>query len=194
MVRYDPEHKEATRQRIIETAGRRFKLDGIQGSGVAVLMKDAGLTNGAFYGHFDSKDDLVASMLADQLARQRAQLNELEPGIAGLEQFVLAYLSAGHRDGPGDGCPSSALLDEISRQGDAIRRAYTDGMSAIIDDLAATLGASGPEAGRKLLSAFALMVGALQMSRAVDDRSLSDDILSRAATDALTLIRAISPA
>jgi AcrR family transcriptional regulator len=193
MARYDAEHKQATRQRIIETAGRRFKLDGIDGSGVAVLMKDAGLTNGAFYGHFDSKDDLVAAMLADQLARQRVHLAELEPGIAGIEQFVREYLSADHRDGRGDGCPSAALIDEIARQSDATRRAYTEGMTAIVDDLAATLGAKGPGARRQLFGAIALMVGALQLSRAVDDSSLSADILDRAAVDALTLIRAVAP-
>jgi TetR/AcrR family transcriptional regulator, transcriptional repressor for nem operon len=190
MARYDSAHKQATRQRIIETAGRRFKLDGIDGSGVAVLMKDAGLTNGAFYGHFDSKDDLVAAMLADQLARQRAHLKELEPGMAGLEQFVRGYLSADHRDGPGDGCPSGALVDEIGRQSDATRRAYTEGMTVIIDDLAATLGATGPAARGRLFSAFALMVGALQLSRAVDDPTLSAQILDQATDDALALMRA----
>lgn len=193
MARYDAEHKEATRRRIIENAGRRFKRDGIDGSGVAVLMKDAGLTNGAFYGHFGSKGDLVAAMLADQLDRQRAHLDGLEPGIAGIERFVREYLSAGHRDDPGDGCPSSALIDEIGRQGDATRRAYTEGMTAIIDDLAATLGAKGPAARRQLFSAFALMVGALQLSRAVDDPSLSAEILERAVVDALSLIRAVTP-
>lgn len=190
MARYDAEHKRATRQRIIETAGRRFKLDGIDGSGVAVLMKDAGLTNGAFYGHFGSKDDLVAAMLADQLAQQRAYLSELEPGMAGLEQFVRGYLSPDHRDGRGEGCPSSALIDEIGRQSDATRRAYTQGMAAIIDDLAARLGGKGAAAHRQLLSAFALMVGAVQVARAVDDPSLSDGILDQATDDALALIRA----
>lgn len=190
MARYDAKHKRATRQRIIETAGRRFKLDGIDGSGVAVLMKDAGLTNGAFYGHFGSKDDLVAAMLADQLAQQRAYLSELEPGMAGLEQFVRGYLSPDHRDGRGEGCPSSALIDEIGRQSDATRRAYTQGMTAIIDDLAARLGVKGAAAHRQLLSAFALMVGAVQVARAVDDPSLSDGILDQATDDALALIRA----
>lgn len=193
MARYDAEHKRATRQRIIESAGRRFKRDGIDGSGVAVLMKDAGLTNGAFYGHFDSKDDLVAAMLADQLDRQRAYLDDLEPGLAGLERFVREYLSTAHRDGRGEGCPSSALIDEIGRQSDATRRAYTEGMAAIIDDLAARLRVTGPTARRQLFSAFALMVGALQLSRAVDDPSLSADILDRAAVDALSLIRAVAP-
>jgi TetR/AcrR family transcriptional repressor of nem operon len=68
MARYGKAHKQATRGRIVEAAGRRLKRDGIDGSGVATLMADAGLTNGAFYAHFDSKDDLVATAVADQLS------------------------------------------------------------------------------------------------------------------------------
>ena len=80
MARYGTEHKQATRQRIIETAGRRLKRDGIDGSGVATLMADAGLTNGAFYAHFASKDDLVATTVADQLREQRESLSAVAPG------------------------------------------------------------------------------------------------------------------
>ena len=79
-MRYGKEHKQATRQRIIDVAGRRFKTDGIDGSGIATLMADAGLTNGAFYAHFESKNDLVATMVADQLRAQRDSLGELAPG------------------------------------------------------------------------------------------------------------------
>ena len=82
MARYDAEHKAQTRRRIIETAGRRLKQDGIDGSGVAALMTDAGLTNGAFYAHFESKDDLVANVVADQLSSQRAVLASLPEGRA----------------------------------------------------------------------------------------------------------------
>src|SRR3954453_17439900 len=85
MARYGKEHKEATRQRIIDAAGRRLKRDGIDGSGVATLMADAGLTNGAFYPHFDSKDDLVATVVGDQLGRQASEFRELPDGRAGLE-------------------------------------------------------------------------------------------------------------
>src|SRR5205807_7907015 len=80
VVRYGKEHKQATRRRIIETAGRRLKRDGIHGSGVATLMSDAGLTNGAFYAHFTSKDDLVAATVADQLRGQREQYSTAPPG------------------------------------------------------------------------------------------------------------------
>src|SRR3954466_8627262 len=112
MARYGTEHKEATRRRIVETAGHRLKRDGIDGSGIATLMADAGLTNGAFYAHFASKEDLVAAAVADQLREQRASFSELAPGRAGVEQFVREYLSIQHRDNPDAGCPSAALLDE----------------------------------------------------------------------------------
>src|SRR4051794_7674118 len=78
-MRYGKDQKQATRQRILETAGRRFKEDGIDGAGVAAVMSDAGLTNGAFYGHFASKEDLVANVLADQLRAQRDSVNAHAP-------------------------------------------------------------------------------------------------------------------
>src|SRR3989440_9085711 len=109
-VRYSKEHKEATRQRIIETAGRRFKRDGIDGSGVTALMADAGLTNGAFYAHFASKDDLVATAIGEQLGQQRERYRADVGDRAGLEHLVREYLSVEHRDNPADGCPSAALL------------------------------------------------------------------------------------
>ena len=79
-MRYSKDHKQATRQRILEAAGRRFKEDGIDGAGVATVMSDAGLTNGAFYAHFASKEDLVANVLADQLRAQR-QSFDAQPRI-----------------------------------------------------------------------------------------------------------------
>src|SRR5436853_5570296 len=113
MARYDKEHKQATRRRIIEAAGRRLKRDGIDGSGIATLMADAGLTNGAFYAHFESKEDLVTSAVAEQLRAQQESFRAQPPDRAGLERVVRAYLSVQHRDNPEGGCPSAALLDEI---------------------------------------------------------------------------------
>jgi TetR/AcrR family transcriptional regulator, transcriptional repressor for nem operon len=194
-VRYAKEHKQATRQRIIQTAGRRLKRDGIDGSGVATLMADAGLTNGAFYAHFTSKDDLVATTLADELREQRAGLSKRAPGGAGVEQYVREYLSVQHRDNPGDGCPSAALLDEIGRCTGATRRAYTDGLLVVIDDIAARLAPGDPASARaKTLSVFALMTGTLQLSRALADSQLADEVLGQGLQNALTLLRASNSA
>ena len=190
-MRYGTEHKQATRRRIIETAGRRLKRDGIDGSGVATLMADAGLTNGAFYAHFASKDDLVANAVSDQLREQRESLSAVAPGRAGVEQFVRAYLSAQHRDDPADGCPSAALLDEIGRATDTVRRAYTDGLLAVIDDIAARLDPDDPPSARvTTLSVFALMAGTLQLSRALADRQLADQVLDQGLHNTLALLDA----
>lgn len=191
-MRYGKEHKQATRQRIIETAGRRFKKDGIDGSGISTLMADAGLTNGAFYAHFASKDDLVAAAVADQLRVQYANvIEQAAPGIAGLEQIVRWYLSPQHRDSPDDGCPSAALLDEIGRCADETKQAYTDGVLAVIDGIAARLAPADPRSVRtKTLSVYAMMVGTLQLSRALADRRLSDELLEEGIRNALTLLSA----
>jgi TetR/AcrR family transcriptional repressor of nem operon len=188
-MRYGKEQKQATRQRIIETAGRRFKQDGIDGSGIATLMADAGLTNGAFYAHFSSKEDLVAATVTEQLRTQGDEYGALvrEPG--GLEQFVREYLSVRHRDNPSEGCPSAALLDEIGRCADSTKHAYTDGVLAVIDAIAAQLASDDPQSARpRTLSAFAMMVGTLQLSRALADRTLADQILEQGVQDALTLL------
>jgi TetR/AcrR family transcriptional regulator, transcriptional repressor for nem operon len=191
VVRYGKEHKQATRQRIIETAGRRLKRDGIDGSGVATLMADAGLTNGAFYAHFASKEDLVATAVAHQLRTQHEGLDGLAPGRAGVEQLVRAYLSPEHRDNPEDGCPSAALLDEIRRCTDTTRQAYTDGVLAIVDDVAAHLAPHDPPSARvKVLSVYALMIGTLQLSRALADRELADKVLEQGIHNALTVLDA----
>jgi len=183
-VRYGKEHKQATRQRIIEVAGRRLKRDGIDGSGVATLMADAGLTNGAFYAHFDSKEDLVANAVAEQLHEQRQSFSA-QP----VEQIVRAYLSVQHRDNPEDGCASAALLDEIGRSTDCTKRAYTDGLLAVIDDIAARLVPDDPQSARvKTLSVFALMAGTLQLSRALAGRQLADEILEQGIQNALALL------
>jgi len=190
-VRYGKEHKQATRRRIIQAAGRRFKRDGIDGSGIATLMADAGLTNGAFYAHFASKQELVATAVADQLRNQRESLGTLAPGRAGVEQYVREYLSVQHRDNPDDGCPSAALLDEIGRCTQATKRAYTDGLLAMVDDIAARLAPEDPPSARaKTLSVFALMVGTLQLSRALADRQLADQVLEQGIHNALALLDA----
>jgi TetR/AcrR family transcriptional regulator, transcriptional repressor for nem operon len=191
MARYGKAHKEATRQRIIDTAGRRLKRDGIDGSGIATLMKDAGLTNGAFYAHFASKDDLVATAVAEQLRHQRANYGAYLPGRAGLEQFVREYLSNEHRDRPEDGCPSAALLDEIGRSSDATKEAFTDGLLISIDNMAAQLSPDDPQSARvKALTVFGMMVGTMQLSRALADRRLADAILEQGVQSVLALLDA----
>jgi TetR/AcrR family transcriptional regulator, transcriptional repressor for nem operon len=188
-MRYGKDHKQATRQRIVEAAGRRFKQDGIDGAGVATVMSDAGLTNGAFYAHFGSKEDLVANVLADQLRAQREGFDAQSADRAGLEAFIRAYLSAEHRDQCADGCPSAALLDEIVRRPAATRQVFTDELLATADDIAARLDPADADAARiDALAIVGMMIGTLQLARALTDRDLSDHLLARGVETALKLL------
>jgi AcrR family transcriptional regulator len=175
---------------MIEMAGRRFKSDGIDGSGIATLVADAGLTNGAFYGHFSSKDDLVAAVVTDQLAAQVARLDSLPAG-SGVETFIRDYLSAAHRDDPAAGCPSAALLDEIGRCDGATRQAYTAGARAVIAAIARHLEDGDDHTSRaeeQAIGLVGLLVGSLQLARALEDRELSDRVLAAAHANALKLL------
>jgi AcrR family transcriptional regulator len=188
-MRYSKDQKQTTRQRILEAAGRRFKQDGIDGAGVATLMSDAGLTNGAFYGHFRSKEDLVANVLADQLRAQRRSFDSQPAGRAGLEAFIRSYLSPEHRDQPADGCPSAALVDEIVRRPAATKHVFTDELTRTMDDIASRLDPADVEAARTdALALFGFMLGTLQLARTLTDRDLSDRLLGRGVETALTLL------
>lgn len=188
MARYAPEHKDATRRRMIETSSRRFKRDGFDRAGISALVADAGLTNGAFYGHFASKDDLIATVVSEQLAAQVARVEALPLGLASVEAFVADYLSPEHRDDPGNGCPSAALLDEIARQDLATREAYTDGARALIDAIAGHLAVVDSVGAReRAIGLFTLLVASLQLARAVTDPKLSDQILASAYQNAIRI-------
>ncbi|WP_328352949.1 TetR/AcrR family transcriptional regulator [Mycobacterium sp. NBC_00419] len=177
VARYTAEHKSETRKRILETAGRRFKRNGIDSSGIAAIMSDAQLTNGAFYAHFTSKDDLVANVLADQMLIWQANLPS-SPDVADFEAFVREYLSPQHRDHPETGCPSAALLDEIGRCDTTTRRSYTQAMQDIVDMVSARLSPDDPTSARSdAIGVFTILVATMQLARAVTDRAFSDEIL-----------------
>ncbi|WP_330290258.1 TetR/AcrR family transcriptional regulator [Streptomyces sp. NBC_00576] len=192
MVRYAKEHKQETRQRIVETAGRRFKRDGIDGSGISTLMKDAGLTNGTFYAYFASKDELIATAVADQVRAQHENIvAQAAPGRAGLEQLIRWYFSTEQRDNIDDGCPNAALLDEIGRSTDRTRQAYTDRALILIDGFAARLAPHDPPSARlKSLGLLGMMAGTLQLSRALTDQQLADQLLEQGIRNALALLDA----
>jgi TetR/AcrR family transcriptional repressor of nem operon len=189
MARYGSEHKKQTRRRIIASAGSRLKRDGIDGSGIASLMADAGLTSGAFCAHFASKEDLVANVVQAELRQQSANLNHLAPGIAGVEQLVRDYLSPDHRDHREAGCPSAALLDEIGRSAEVTKDAYTEGAKNLVDEIANRLSPDDPQSahGRALIL-FTMIIGTLQLARAVTDPGLSDEALTRGLEQALAFL------
>ena len=187
-MRYEKGHKDATRQRIIEVASGQFRENGVAAVGLAAIMNDAGLTNGAFYAHFDSKEDLVRAVLLNALDRREETLRTaLEAGTT-LEQSLRDYLSARHRDNPGRGCPTAALAAEVARHPKKTRDAFTGKVSEIIALIAARLrDGSAAERRRKAAAIYGMMVGTLQLARAVNDKELSDEILQSAIDAALAL-------
>lgn len=189
-MRYSSDQKETTRRRIIDKAGERFKKDGIVASGISTLMSDAGLTNGAFYAHFASKDDLVTTTVTEQLLEEKDRF-AAQPGEAtAFERVVRTYLSPSHRDDPAHGCPSAALLEEISRCTTETRDAYTEGVLTSLAPLAAELDTGdSTNAQVRALGIFAVMVGTLQASRAVTDPAISDAILEQGIKNALSLAK-----
>src|SRR3954462_519476 len=108
-MRYEKGHKDASRRRILEVAAERFRAEGIAASGLAGIMSEAGLTNGAFYPHFQSKAELVRESLMAALEQQSGQIHDIL-ATRGLEAVLAAYLSPQHRDHPEKGCVSAALL------------------------------------------------------------------------------------
>jgi hypothetical protein len=112
----------------------------------------------------------------------------LPPGERGIEQFVRWYLSAEHRDAPQDGCPSAALLDEIGRAQEPIKEVFTDGFLSSADELASRIAPEDPQSARpRALAAFAMMTGTVQLSRALADRQLADEVLNDGIKNTLTL-------
>src|SRR5215207_6782342 len=151
-IRYGTGHKQATRQRIVEAAGRLFKEDGIDGAGVAAVMSDAGLTNGAFYGHFTSKEDLVANVLADQLHTQ-PDLRLPGPRSGGTRSV--------HPRLPVPAAPRPVRRRLPVRRPAATRQVFTDELMGVIDDIAARLDPTDAEAARTdALTILGLMIGA----------------------------------
>ena len=168
------------RERILDAAAQLFRERGFEGIGVADLMKEAGLTHGGFYGHFSSKEDLIAEASARALKRSLtlwSKVAERAPDDP-LAAIASVYLTSRHRDDPGAGCVLAALGPDVSRQGPTVRRAVTDYVRSACDLLAKLVPGKSKAARRqKAISTYATLVGAMVIARAVDDRALSKEIL-----------------
>jgi len=181
--------KARNHERILELAAARFREVGIEGVGVADLMKEAGLTHGGFYRHFGSRDDMVAEVVERAMASGRKALDRMTQDkgerhdvLAGLIDF---YLSAAHRDSLPTSCPVTALARDVARSNDRARRAYTQSVAAFLDLFTRLAGGDRPKVRRaKAVGALSTLVGALSLARAVNDERLSAEILKSAAVEA----------
>ena len=171
------------RQRILEVAGKLFREKGFDGVSVADIMKSAGLTHGAFYGHFASKEDLAAQACANSVADTQDTWTALASDNPAdqLGAIVSAYATPRHRDNLGGGCVLAALGAEAVRQRGAVRSAFTHGIRSTVAMLSMIApGASNAAQREKALSTLAGLVGAVILARAADDTTLSDEILNAA--------------
>jgi TetR/AcrR family transcriptional repressor of nem operon len=186
-MRYTKGHKDNSHERILKAAAKKFRRQGIAATGMTGVMAEAGLTNGGFYAHFRSKNDLVRQGLERALDEQPHRLAESVPGE--LRESIRYYLSSEHRDHPDTGCASAALLPEIGRQPPSTRKVYTARMREFFEQLARRLAqnSSSYPSHDAAIGIFAVLVGALQLSRAVEDRSMSDAILEAGVRAANTL-------
>ncbi len=178
------DRKEATHERIVQAAARAIRRSGYSGTGVADIMKDAGLTHGGFYAHFDSREAMLAEAADRAGAESVATLERIASGAPpekALQTLIRAYLSKEHLEGPETGCPMAALGSEMPRQAPEVRRAATRRIKEAVDLVARQLPEWGkPAAHEKALATLSTMVGALVLARAVDDPKLSDALRSAA--------------
>ena len=175
-----PSRKEVTHERIVGAAARAIRRSGYGGTGVADIMKDAGLTHGGFYAHFDSREAMLAEA-ADRAGAEAvaasARIAAAAPPQKALQSLLRAYLSREHVEGAETGCPVVALGSEMPRQAPEVRRAATRRIKEMIDVVARQSPDWGqPGAHERALVTVSTMVGALLLARAVDEPRLSDAI------------------
>jgi TetR/AcrR family transcriptional repressor of nem operon len=178
-VKVSREQAAHNRERILDAASRLFRERGFEGIGVADLMGAVGLTHGGFYGHFSSKEDLMALACERMCALSLESWSQQSARSAGdaLLPIARGYLSRRHRDDPGAGCLLAALGSDLSRQGPGVRRAVTEGIERSVDLLTRLIPGHSSRKRQKAIAAYAAWVGAMTMARAVDDPSLSKEIL-----------------
>ncbi|WP_035856114.1 TetR/AcrR family transcriptional regulator [Cryptosporangium arvum] len=194
MPRLTPEQKQRNHDRIVEAAGRGFRARGVDGIGIADLMKAAEMTHGGFYNHFGSKDDLTREVIRQGFASSLTALADIRdehPGSAraALDHLVDQYLSVLHRDHPEDGCASAALVTDTGRDDVATQAEYQQGLEgffrAITDMMLENARQSGTglttaSAREQAIALFSQLVGALVLARAVAKSSpdRADEILA----------------
>lgn len=161
------------RRRVVAKASELFRKHGFDGIGVGDLMKAAGFTHGGFYNHFDSKEALSAEALDEAFRALDAE----RARAPNLDDLLKAYLSASSRRTPERSCPAAALAGDVSRQPEAVKAVFADGLERIIASIAEKLP-SDEDARPVAIDLFARMAGAMMLARATpDDSSLGEEIL-----------------
>jgi TetR/AcrR family transcriptional repressor of nem operon len=176
--------KAESHDRIVRVAAERFREQGVDGIGLADLMREAGLTHGGFYRHFASRDELVVAAIERALG-QGSRAVEAVAKIKGapLAAVVDGYLSAAHRDALATSCAVTTLAADVARSNDRARSAYTRQVGIYLELLTKLIAGNKQRRRRKAIAALSTLVGALSIARAVNDEKLSQEILKSAAEE-----------
>lgn len=176
---HSPAAKTATHKKIVTIAARRLRQQGLDGLALADVMKEAGLTMGGFYKHFESRDHLVVEALAEAFGSWRRNANAAAAGGPRFtySKLVDDYLSESHRDNPGGGCPVSALAGDLARTSPPARALITTKIQEDLNTLGALFKTTEAAARSKAVFTYCALAGAIAMSRAVSDPALSREIL-----------------
>jgi len=182
-MRYEPDYKAKTRQKVLAEAAKTLRAEGMQGMGVANVMAKAGLTHGAFYAHFESKEALIGETVKEMALAARGRFDAVTTGLApadALRAYVDTYLSARHRDAIESSCPLPWIAADVHRMGAPSRKRYGASVAGLTELLAVRLRElDHADAEAAAASVVAELVGALALSRAVGDKAQSDQILAR---------------
>jgi TetR/AcrR family transcriptional repressor of nem operon len=177
---YSKAQKARTHKRIVAIAAKRFREKGLAGFGIAELMKEAGLTVGGFYKHFDSRDHLVAEAVNSAFGgwKRRVEAAKSNASPVSYDKLIDEYLNEAHRDNPGTGCAFSALAPEIARSDKRTRAVTSEQVRNDIQLIATLLPSEDKRTARsKAILTFSALVGAMSLARAVSDEALSREIL-----------------
>jgi len=181
---YSKVQKAKTHERIVKLASKRFREQGLAGIGIAELMKEAGLTVGGFYKHFDSRDHLVAEAVNSAFGgwKRRVDAAKSSASPVSYEELIDEYLNEAHRDNPGTGCAFSALAPEIARSDKRTRALTSEQVRNDIQLIAALYPSKDKHTARsRAILTFSALVGAMSLARAVSDEKLSREILKTVA-------------
>ncbi len=183
-MRYRPEHKAETHQKIVKDASRRIRTEGITGAAVSAVMKDAGLTHGGFYKHFGSKDDLLAESLSqafEEIADRLAHTAEQSKPESAWKAIVKTYLSLEYCDHVEYGCPLPALAPELARADEKMKPQIFEDLKKYRSRMLPFMpGRRTADKERAFFSIFSTMVGAMEIARMMPERAMREKVLGSA--------------
>jgi TetR/AcrR family transcriptional regulator, transcriptional repressor for nem operon len=189
-MRYPSDQKARAKAAILRTGARALRTNGFNGIGVDGIAASAGVTSGAFYSNFASKEALLKEVIQSCLGEPfiDSESGSLAERQDRLQAWLAMYISADHRADPASGCVMPTLSADVARSNPQIRAVYSRKMLALVHKMSNVLGGEGPDREKRAWSILAMMIGAIAISRAMPDSKEADQVLDSALQTAIALI------